>query len=184
MPTSGQFPLPNGVTPRAVPREQEPPQVDAWNVSVQQQLGATMSFDVAYVGNYGRRVFTGDNPDTNFNQASIVGFPGVPQDRRKPFYRGGVANVLDVGGNFGWTQDVLYYGAVGKNSYHALQARFSHRFADGWSTQVNYTLQKAEGEHDDDWLFDPEFSQGRVIRPHARVQFRGLLRASVGQGKG
>jgi hypothetical protein len=161
VPSSGQFALPNGVTPRVVPRKQEPPQVDAWNVSYQQQLGPTTSFDVAYVGNHGRRVFTGDNPDTNVNQASIVGFlQGVPRDQRKPFYLGGVANVLDLGGNFGWTQDVLYYASVGQNWYNAMQAKFTKRYADGWSAQLNYTLQRATGEHDDYWPFDPNLNKG------------------------
>jgi outer membrane receptor protein involved in Fe transport len=161
VPADGRFPLPNGVTPRVVPREQELPAVDAWNVSYQQQLGPVTSFEAAYVGTYGRRVFTGDNPDTNYNQPSLEGYlQGVPRDQRKPFYQGGVANQPGVGGAYGWTQDVLYYGSVGENSYHAMQLRFTKRFSDGWSGQINYTLQRAEGEHDDYWIYDPDLSRG------------------------
>jgi hypothetical protein len=161
VPSNGRFPLPNGVTPRAVPPKQEPPQVDAWNVTYQRQLNAQSSVELAYVGNHGRRVFTGDNPDTNMNQASLVGFlQGVPRDLRKPFFQGNVANVLNFGGAYGWTQDVLYYGSVGQNWYNALQARYVRRFHEGWSAQVNYTWQRAKGEHDDYWPFDPKLNEG------------------------
>src|SRR5262245_13738361 len=55
--SDGTFQWPNGVTPLALPRKQRPPSVDAWNVTVQRQLSSTTSFEVAYVGNYGRHVF-------------------------------------------------------------------------------------------------------------------------------
>ena len=75
--------------------------------------------------------------------------------------RGGVtSNVLGLGGNYGWTQDVLYYSAVGKNWYHALQARFSQRFADGCSSQELHAAERRSSEHDDYWLFDPDAGRG------------------------
>ena len=39
-PSTGRFPLPNGVFARALPRQQRPPTVDAFNVTVQRQLTA------------------------------------------------------------------------------------------------------------------------------------------------
>ena len=45
---------------------------------------------------------------------------------------------------FGWTQDVDYFCNCATNAYDSLQAKLTKRFSDGYSVQVNYTLQKAE----------------------------------------
>ena len=111
----GTFPWPDGVKPLVLPRKQRPPTVDAWNVTVQRQLTGTTSFEVAYVGNYGRHVFSGNNPDDDFNTVSLEGFltpgctttPCIPANQRRPFFAGGIVpNVLGVGGNFGWSRRV------------------------------------------------------------------------------
>jgi outer membrane receptor protein involved in Fe transport len=158
----GTFPWPAGITPRVLPRQMRPPEVDAWNATVQRQLTDNMSVEVAYVGNHGRHVFGGNNPDDIGNQAAIDGFvEGVPTSARRPFFTGGVRpNVLGIGGAYGWTQDVLIYFNEAENWYNSLQAKFTRRFSDGWSAQVNYTLQKAEHQDDDYWLFDPELNEG------------------------
>ena len=62
VPSSGRFPLPDGVFARALPGKQRPPTVDAFNVTVQHQLTSTMSIEAGYVGNRGRDVFAGDGP--------------------------------------------------------------------------------------------------------------------------
>ena len=132
VPSSGRFPLPNGVFARALPEKQRPPAVDAFNVTVQRQLTSTMSIEAAYVGNYGQNVFAGDGPAININQASLVGFTqGVPRDNRRPFYN-----------KFGWTQGIDYFCNCATNSYHSLQAKFNKRFSQGYSAKVNYTLQR------------------------------------------
>ena len=50
--------------------------VDAWNVTVQRQLSDTLSVEVGYVGNYGRHVFAGDNPDENLEPGGPRRLPG------------------------------------------------------------------------------------------------------------
>jgi hypothetical protein len=157
----GTFAWPNGVTPRVTPRKQRPPAVNAWNVTVQRQLSDTMSVEAGYVGNKGTHVFGENNPDDRGNEAAIDGFPNVPQNERRPFFAGGVRpNVLGLGGNFGWTQDVLIYFNEAQNWYNSLQTKFTKRFSNGWSAQLNYTLQKAESEQDEYWIYDPNLSKG------------------------
>jgi hypothetical protein len=121
------------------------------------------------VGNYGRHVFSGDNPDDDFNEVALEGFitpgctktPCVAANLRRPFFAGGITpNVLGVGGNFGWTGRVQSYFNEAHNWYKAMQAKFTKRFADGWSAQVNYTLQKAENYDDDFWIYNPELNKG------------------------
>jgi Carboxypeptidase regulatory-like domain/TonB dependent receptor-like, beta-barrel len=135
VPQSGEFPLPNGVFARALPEKQRLPHVDAFNVTVQHQLAPTMSVEVAYVGNRGGSVFAGDGPAFNINHATIIGYPSVPRNQRRPYFN-----------EFGWTQDIDYFCNCATNSYDSLQAKFTKRFSDGYSVQVNYTLQKATME--------------------------------------
>jgi hypothetical protein len=158
----GTFVWPDGIKPLAVPRKQRPPAVDAWNATVQRQLSDTVSVEIAYVGNYGAHVFAGDNPDENLNQVALEGFTeGIAPNLRRPFFAGGVTpNVLGVGGNFGWTQTVQAYPNEAHNWYKAMQAKFTRRFSDGWSAQVNYTLQRATNYDDEWWIYDPDLNKG------------------------
>ena len=132
VPSNGRFPLPNGVFARALPEQQRPPTVDAFNVTVQRQLTDSMSIEVGYVGNRGRNVFAGDGPAIDVNQATLNGFlQNVPRDQRRPFFN-----------KFGWTQGIDYFCNCATNSYDSLQAKFNKRFAQGYSAKVNYTLQR------------------------------------------
>jgi hypothetical protein len=132
VPSSGRFALPDGVFSRALPTEQRPPAVDAFNITVQRQLTDTMSVEVGYVGNRGRDVFAGDGPAIDINQASLDGYlDGVPRNERRPFFN-----------KFGWTQGIDYFCNCATNSYDSLQAKFNKRFSQGYSAKVNYTLQR------------------------------------------
>ncbi len=182
VPSSGEFPLPNGVFARALPEKQTPPHVDAFNVTVQRELTSTMSMEVAYVGNRGGNVFAGDGPAININQASILGYPGVPRNSRRPYFN-----------EFGWTQDIDYFCNCATNSYDALQAKLTKRFSDGYSVQVNYTLQKAEQDSGEYFqtplapaagLFDTALNRGPADwdRTHNFV-FSVVAELPVGRGR-
>jgi hypothetical protein len=182
VPTTGEFPLPNGVFARALPEKQRPPHVDAFNVTVQRELTQTMSLEVAYVGNRGGNVFAGDGPAININQASILGFPGVPRNQRRPYFN-----------EFGWTQDVDYFCNCATNAYDALQTKLTKRFSDGYSMQVNYTLQKAEQDSGEYFqtplppaagLFDTALNRGPADwdRTHSLV-FSIVAELPVGRGR-
>lgn len=161
VPASGRFPLPNGVFTRALPEQQRPPTVDAFNVTFQRQLTSTMSAEVAYVGNRGQRVFVGDGPDVNVNQATLDGYlQGVPRDERRPFFNGFKTPVENLGGSFGWRQDIAYFCNCGNNWYDSLQTKLEQRFSGGYSYRVSYTLQKAEGENGEYFFFDRALNRG------------------------
>ena len=87
VPSNGRFALPNGVFARALPEQQRPPTVDAFNVIVQRQLSNTMSFEAGYVGNRGRDVFAGDGPAFNINQPILDGYPIVPSEPPPAVFR-------------------------------------------------------------------------------------------------
>ena len=104
---------------------------------------------------------------------------------RRPFFAGGVRqNVLGIGGAYGWTQDVLIYFKEAQNWYKSMQAKFTRRFSDGWSAQVNYTLQKVEGEQDKILDLRSRFEQGPFrLRSDAQLHGRDHLRTAVRQGQ-
>ncbi len=160
VPNNGRFRLPDGVFARALPERQRPPTVDAFNVTVQHQLTGTMSVEAAYVGNRGRNVFAGDGPAFNINQPTLVGYPNVPQNLRKPFFAGGVANNLGLGGPFGWTQGIDFFCNCAENSYDSLQMKFTKQFSAGYSAKVNYTLQRQLQENGDYFIYDRELNKG------------------------
>jgi hypothetical protein len=160
VPQNGRFPLPNGVFARALPEKQRPPTVDAFNVIVQRQLSNTMSVEAGYVGNRGRDVFAGDGPAFNINQATLTGYPAVPLNNRRPFFSGGVANDLGLGGAFGWTQGIDFFCNCAHNAYDSLQAKFNKRFSAGYSVKVNYTLQRQVQESGDYFIYDVELNKG------------------------
>jgi outer membrane receptor protein involved in Fe transport len=160
VPQNGQFPLPDGVFARALPEKQRPPTVDAFNLIVQRQLSATMSVEAGYVGNRGRNVFAGDGPAINVNQATLVGYPNVPQNNRKPFFAGGVTNDLGLGGAFGWTQGIDFFCNCAHNAYDSLQAKFNKQFSAGMSVKMNYTLQRQVQESGDYFFYDVEMNKG------------------------
>ncbi len=160
VPNNGRFRLPDGVFARALPERQRPPTVDAFNVTVQHQLTGTMSVEAAYVGNRGRNVFAGDGPAFNINQPTLVGYPNVPQNLRKPFFAGGVGNNLGLGGPFGWTQGIDFFCNCAENSYDSLQMKFNKQFSAGYSAKVNYTLQRQLQESGDYFIYDRELNKG------------------------
>jgi outer membrane receptor protein involved in Fe transport len=158
VPQNGRFPLPDGVFTRALPEKQRPPAVDAYNVTVQRQLTSTLAVEIGYVGNRGTHVFAGDGPAFDINQATLIGYPDVPRNERRPFFN-----------KFGWTQGIDYFCNCATNRYDSLQARVTKRFSRGYSIQSNYTLQRVR-THDGQYfesnlpehqgLFDSDLNYG------------------------
>jgi hypothetical protein len=123
--------LPNGVTAFVITNPIRFPTVDAWNFTIQRQLGETMSVEAAYVGTKGTHVFAGTGGDYDVNQADINGFGTLTTNQRKPFFQ-----------KFGWSQNLRYYGSDASNNYHSLQTRFDKRFSQGLSIGSHYTWSK------------------------------------------
>jgi len=184
VPQNGRFRLPDGVFARALPEKQRPPTVDAFNVVVQRQLTDTMSVEAGYVGNRGSNVFAGDGPAINVNQPTLVGFGTIPQNNRRPFFAGGVANDLDLGGAFGWTQGIDFFCNCANNAYDSLQAKFNKQFSAGYSVKMNYTLQRQVQESGDYFLYDVELNKGPADwdRTHSFV-LSLVAELPVGRGK-
>ncbi len=177
----GRFKAPDGVNPTILPEQQRLPYVDAWNLTVQRQLGRDWSGEVAYVGNKGTHVFSGDGPDVNFNQPILAGFPGVSRDNRRPFFNGPVGG---YGAKFGLTTDMRYMCNCGDNNYASLQTKLVKSFTNGYSLLATYTLQRVRNHNGDQFFFDRSLEYGapQWARTHL-FTLASTLELPFGHGK-
>src|SRR5262249_24969220 len=173
LPSSGRFFLPDGVQTFALPEKQRLPSVDAYNVTVQYQLTPSLSLEAAYVGNKGTHVFAGDGPNTNVNQATLVGFGTIPRNNRRPFFN-----------KFGWTQDINFFCNCADNRYDSFQTKFTKRFSNGYSILAHYTLQRAEQASAEYFFFDANLNRSVADweRRHNFV-FSQVWELPIGKGK-
>ena len=183
VPQNGRFLLPNGVSARALRNKQRLPTLDAWNVTLQRELTPALSVEVAYVGNRGTNVFTGNGPAINVNEPTLEGFAqGVPQDQRRPFFAGPING---IGGPFGWTQGIDYFCNCATNNYNSLQAKLTKRFSGGNSLLAHYTLQRARNNDTAQFFFNPDLQRGppsNFDRVH-NFTLSGVAELPIGRGK-
>src|SRR5207244_13085885 len=128
--SNGLLQEPVGVSSPARSNRLRLARLDAYNFTVQHQLTSTMSLEVGYVGNQGHG-FYANNPDMNINQASVVGYPSIPTDNRKPFFS-----------RFGWNQEIIFVGNDAPNTYNSLQTKVDERFSNGLHFVAHYTWSK------------------------------------------
>jgi outer membrane receptor protein involved in Fe transport len=124
--------LPNGVTAFILPERLRLPTTDSWNVTLQHQLPGDLAVEAAYVGTKGTHVFAGFGGDYDFNQATLVGYPQLTTNQRKPFFN-----------KFGWSQNFRYYGSDASNNFHSLQLKAEKRFSKGYSLLTHYTWSRS-----------------------------------------
>ncbi len=124
--------LPNGVTAFILPDNLRLPTTDSWNATIQRQLPGDIVGEIAYVGTKGTHVFAGFGGDYDFNQATLVGYPTLTTNQRKPFFN-----------KFGWTQNFRYYGSDASNNFHSMQLKAEKRFSKGYSLLTHYTWSRA-----------------------------------------
>jgi hypothetical protein len=102
--------------------------VQQWNFGIQQELAPDVVFEVAYVGNSGRKLAA----FRNLNQANVVfNAQGVPSAGPRP-----LAGAALEG-------DIQLLENLGVSNYHSLQLRFEKRFSGGLSLLSSYTWGKA-----------------------------------------
>jgi hypothetical protein len=125
IPTNGLLPLPNGISAAYVPANLKYPYVDAWNVSLAQQLSENIAIELAYVGNVGRHLNYG------FNLNAVVPGPGDFNPRRPLFNA------------YGLTQSINDSCDCASSSYNALQVKGTRRFSRNYSLIGNLTWSRA-----------------------------------------
>jgi hypothetical protein len=169
IPADGNYPLPDGVGVPLRPLRVRIPTLDAWNLTVQQEITPTIAVQVAYVGSHGIHNMFDSSNQFDPNEATIAGFgqinpaTGLPYttNDRRPYFDG-IAQQLGVtfGAPFGWTQSLRYNINEATSSYNALQARIEKRFSHGLQFLAHYTWSRAMQHESDYFLLDPRVGYG------------------------
>ena len=104
------------------------PYVQQYNFAVQQQLGAAMNVQVAYVGNTSRKLY-------------------LQRDANAPLYLPGGSTTANINARRPYLPGIfaaIYETETAANAnYNSLQATFTRRFSKGFSLLANYTFSKS-----------------------------------------
>jgi hypothetical protein len=156
------FPLPDSAL--AIQSDLRTPYMQHWNANVQQQLGRSRVFELAYVGSKGTKLLSAR--DINQPQPSALppGLPFVP----RPDPRFDDINILE---------------SRASSSYHSLQARFEQRLDFGLGVLASYTWAKSIDDASNFFTSagDPNFPQNSydVRAERGRSNFDVRHRLSV-----
>jgi Carboxypeptidase regulatory-like domain/TonB dependent receptor len=151
IPANGQLPLPAGISPTSRPDRMRIPEVDGWNLTLQQQLDPTTSFSIAYVGNKSTHSIPASTwGGVNWNDYTVVGFAqGLTQCQRSIFFaKWGYCGPGYIG----------YYVNEANAHYNSLQATLEKRFSHGLQFGTNYVWSDTIGSGTGTYF---------MINPHA-----------------
>ena len=155
------------ISPRGIQYYTHIPYVQAMNLSLQQQLGHSQYFQIAYVGTMSRHI----ESNIQSNQTDLVLPPNVSAS---PVSAGPTCNEFSPiaythDGSVGQTstsspayydqypclaQKNYYQWLEGSNNYNSLQTKFQRMFAGGASIIFSYTWEKLLGYGSDSNLFN------------------------------
>lgn len=177
IPASGLIPFDNQSSPKIRPERMRLPTLDAWNLTLQREVAKNTSVELSYVGNKGTHVFAGNGPSYNLNQASVVGFPTLSFNQRRPFhgaFNGGTCCDVDFG----------FLGNNANNNFNALETKVEKRFSQGLQVLAHYTWSKSLNYSDDYFAINPRVNYG-VDDNNRRHVFliSTLYELPVGRGK-
>jgi Carboxypeptidase regulatory-like domain len=112
------------------------PYLESWNFAYERTLPGSWVLDVAYVGNHGVHTPI----EYNLNAATQYGLGVAAQPEYGPCAACGSPNA-----NVGRTAGTTEFFAGYSSNYNALQVKFDHKFARGFSLTNSYAYGKALG---------------------------------------
>ncbi len=151
IPGNGLIPFQDAYGQTIRPNRITLPRVDQFNVALQQQLGNSATFELAYVGNIGERVYPGETYGYDINQPRLPATPAelaAGNTSRRPFLNQFI-------GTYQGQPTVCCSNGINSAApdshatYHALQTKFDKRLSQGLSFNANYTWSKAENYAND-----------------------------------
>jgi hypothetical protein len=112
----------------------QPAITDQWNLTIQQQLGSTATFQVGYVGQHGTHLMV---PMPYLQRQSLPNSACAKPPCTAPsiFLAGNSALQNDI-------SQISGTASVGSMNYHALQTVFQKRYSNGLQYQAAYTFSK------------------------------------------
>jgi hypothetical protein len=193
IPSNGQYILPDGVGVPTRPLEVRLPTLDAWNLTLQQEINKSTALQIAYVGSHGIHNMFDSSNQFDPNQPTLNGFDQInpatgiayTENDRRPYFDG-IAQTLGVkyGAPFLWTQGLRFNANQATSSYNALQVKLEKRFSHGVQFLSHYTWSRAMSHESYYFGIDPKIGYGASYynRPNAFV-FAGNWDLPMGRGK-
>ena len=170
IPSSGNYPLPDGIQQPTRPLTMRIPTLDSWNGILQQQFGGSTSLQIGYIGSHGIHNMFDSSNQANPNQQTLNGFGQINPATgkaytifdRSPYYNGLAQSLFGVtyGAPFGWTQSLRYNANEATTRYDALQVVFEKRFSQGFQLMANYTWSNARANESDYFFNDSRADYG------------------------
>jgi hypothetical protein len=161
-PFPNSFPFPSPPSAFTFQRDLRTAYVQHWNLNLQQQLGKSRIFEVAYVGSKGTKLLAA----RDINQPQARPRP-VPNPRPVPQFA-----------------DITLEESSASSIYHSLQARFQQRLAFGLSVLSSYTWSKSIDNASNFFTSagDPNFPQNsyNLRAERGRSNFDARHRFSLG----
>jgi len=172
------------------PIRQTLPAVDAWNVSLQDQVTNTLSITASYVGSKGTHGFAGDGPNYDVNPVSMYLYntpdPNNPghnysQNARRPLCGLNLANSqctkipFDLGN---------YYGNDAASTYNAFEVLAEKRFSNGLQFLTHYTFSHTFGYDSNYYAINHGIAWGAVDFARNQVWVANIVyELPFGKGK-
>jgi hypothetical protein len=180
IPPDGNFPLPDGISVPTRPLKVRLPTLDAWNLTIQQQLTPSTALQIAYVGSHGTHNMFDSSNQFDPNQGTLAGFQQInpltglvyTYNDRQPYFNGDAQTLgVNFGHPFGWTQSLRYNINEATSSYNALQVKLEKRFSKGFQVLSHYTWSRAMSHESYYFAIDPRVGYGASYynRPNAFV---------------
>jgi carboxypeptidase family protein len=182
IPTDGFIPLSSSLSGTHIrPTKQVLPTVDAWNATLQRQVTNTLSLEASYVGSKGTHGFAGNGPNYDINPPSVVGYPTVPQNLRRPLCAPDPTGTTCTRFGFGLGN---YYGNDAGSTYNSFQLKADKRFSQGLQFLAHYTFSHADNYSDTYYAVNHQIAWGPVdfARNHVFVA-NTVYELPFGKGK-
>jgi hypothetical protein len=172
IPSTGEYPLPNGISQPTRPSPMRLPTVQGWNLTVEREISPTLAIQVGYVGSEAYHNMFDSSNQFNPNEATVEGFdqinPATGVDytlcEREPYCGDAGGNAQELfnlpGHPFGWTQSLRDNYNEATEHYNALQVVMTKRVSGGLSFLSHYTWSHAINHESYQFLIDPLISKG------------------------
>ena len=195
IPGDGMYPLPDGITQTARPRSVVLPTVQGWNVTVQQEINSSMTFQVAYVANQAYHNMFDSSPSYNTNQPTLTGFSQVNPNHVTT--TGASCSTYPLGvlpvGQPGVPPECLYTQSERSpwfNGTAQSQLGVKGGAAYGWEQRIDFNAAQATGSYQSlQVVVNKRFSQGlqftsSYVWSHAlsHESYEFLISPSIGRG--
>lgn len=185
VPSNGIIPVLNGLGFQIRGPRLTLPEVNQYNLSLQQQLTNNMTFTMSYVGNVATRMYPGETEGFNVNVPVLPTSPAQLANRnaRRPYFDR-FAQPYNGAIQICCSQDINDVYPAARSNYNALQTKIEQRFSHGLQFLGSYTWSKAMNYGSTYFAHDPrvEYGPGDTNRNQLFV-LSGIYELPFGRGK-